>query len=605
MDVIAHGRSSSALPELRRRARWVPALLVLHLVFALPDRVDSMGWSAWLRLPVELPIAVLILFVWPRRRWPTLQTVAAALLGLLVLFRCVDFATQATLGRPFRPMLDLPLVGASVELVAGALGPAGAAALMVVALLAWGASVVVLYRALGALRPPERLRGRLAAAAAVAAVLAVGVYLGAAGGRVTAVTTASTSASLRDHLQALWLGFADRARFRAELLDDPFAWLEGDRLLARLRGIDVLFLFVESYGRSTLENPRYAPTADRALAEFEQAAVAAGFGARSAWVSAPIRGGQSWLAHATLLSGLRIDDQRRWESLVLSERRTLVDDFRRAGWRTLAVLPATVRPWPEGRFFGFDRIYAARDLGYEGEAFGWVTMPDQYTLSALRRLELDRPDRPAIMATVALISSHAPWTPIPRLLDWHDVGNGAAFTDQTYEGDAPEVVWRDTERIRAQYLRSIEYVLRTLGSWVASHGRDDSIFVVLGDHQPVGFVAGDDASFDVPIHVLSRNPGVLDVVDRWGWSRGMRPAAGAPIWPMEEIRRRVLAAFSADDAFGAEHALGTEAGAGDAALVNDPAPASRGADALVAPDASPVEPMNDLEPPDPGAPGSS
>src|SRR5690606_5572145 len=81
MDVIAHGRSSSALPELRRRARWVPALLVLHLVFALPDRVDSMGWSAWLRLPVELPIAVLILFVWPRRRWPTLQTVAAALLG--------------------------------------------------------------------------------------------------------------------------------------------------------------------------------------------------------------------------------------------------------------------------------------------------------------------------------------------------------------------------------------------------------------------------------------------------------------------------------------------------------------------------------------------
>src|SRR5690606_19466877 len=163
--------------------------------------------------------------VWPRRRWPTLQTVAAALLGLLVLFRCVDFATQATLGRPFRPMLDLPLVGASVELVAGALGPAGAAALMVVALLAWGASVVVLYRALGALRPPERLRGRLAAAAAVAAVLAVGVYLGAAGGRVTAVTTASTSASLRDHLQALWLGFADRARFRAELLDDPFAWL--------------------------------------------------------------------------------------------------------------------------------------------------------------------------------------------------------------------------------------------------------------------------------------------------------------------------------------------------------------------------------------------
>src|SRR5690606_38900597 len=197
------------------------------------------------------------------------------------------------------------------------------------------------------------------------------------------------------------------------------------------------------------------------------------------------------------------------------------------------------------------------------------------------------------------------WTPIPRLLDWHDVGNGAAFTDQTYEGDAPEVVWRDTERIRTQYLRSIEYVLRTLGSWVASHGRDDSIFVVLGDHQPVGFVAGDDASFDVPLHVLSRNPGVLDVVDPWGSSRGMRPAAAAPVSPMAGTRRRVLAAFCADAACGAERALGTEAGAGDAALVTAPPRASRAADALVAPDASPVAPMNDLEPPDPGPPGST
>jgi hypothetical protein len=178
-----------------------------------------------------------------------------------------------------------------------------------------------------------------------------------------ALTTAATSESVAEHLLSIRHSRIDRARFGAELKDDTFANVPSDRLLARLRGVDVLFVFVESYGRSTLERQPYASTVQGTLADFEHHVKAAGFGVRSAWTTAPIHGGQSWLAHATLLSGLKIDDQRRYESLLVSERRTLVADFGRAGWRTLAVLPATRRPWPEGRFYGFDRVYAAKDLG--------------------------------------------------------------------------------------------------------------------------------------------------------------------------------------------------------------------------------------------------
>ena len=46
---------------------------------------------------------------------------------------------------------------------------------------------------------------------------------------------------------------------------------------------------------------------NRLLADFERAAEAAGFAARSGWLTSPIQGGQSWLAHATLLAGLKID----------------------------------------------------------------------------------------------------------------------------------------------------------------------------------------------------------------------------------------------------------------------------------------------------------
>ena len=48
-------------------------------------------------------------------------------------------------------------------------------------------------------------------------------------------------------------------------------------------------------------------------------------------------------------------------------------------------MPAITLPWPEADWFGYDRVLAARDLGYRGQPFNWVTMPDQFTLAAFER----------------------------------------------------------------------------------------------------------------------------------------------------------------------------------------------------------------------------
>ncbi len=533
--------------------RYALALIVLYLVLVLPGHPDSLGLSALLRIPVELPIMVLLLLASPPSAWRYLRAVLVAGLGLFILARFADLAAHASLGRPFNWLLDMHLAGASVDLLIGTLGPVRAAALVVAAAIAWLVLTTLAWWATGVLRSRQAARWRPAAGTLAAAMIIGGIHLGAAAGLAPTLTTADSSLSVLDHLRSLRLSLADRAVFRAELAEDGFARIPSDRLLEGLRGVDVLFLFVESYGRSTLEKPAFASTVDRALADFEGAAGAAGFDTRSAWLTAPIQGGQSWLAHATLLAGLRIDNQRRHQSLLLSDRATLVGDFRRAGWRTLAVMPAVERPWPEASFFGFDRVYDANGLGYAGEPFNWVTMPDQFTLSALHALELDRRDGPPVMASVALISSHAPWTPIPPLLPWDAVGDGSVFTDHARAGDPPDVVWRDPDRIRAQYLRSIDYVLRTLESWLLEYGRDDMLLVILGDHQPARVVTGDVASFDVPIHLVTRDAAVLDAIDDWGWSDGMRPGADAPVWRMERMRERFLAAFTpAADAYAAQ-----------------------------------------------------
>jgi len=56
-------------------------------------------------------------------------------------------------------------------------------------------------------------------------------------------------------------------------------------------------------------------------------------------------------------------------------------------------------------------------------------------------------------------------------------------------------------------------------------------------------VVGDTASRDVPITIVARDPAVLDRVAGWGWTAGLEPGPGAPVWPMNAFRDRFLTAF--------------------------------------------------------------
>jgi hypothetical protein len=338
---------------------------------------------------------------------------------------------------------------------------------------------------------------------------------------------------------------AGMAAFEAAIARDPFRTMPREHLFARLDGADVLLMFIESYGRSALALPRYAETLVPALDAFEQRLGERGLFAASGWLTSPTVGGQSWLAHGTLESGLWIDHQARYDLLMQSERLTLTRAFARAGYRTVALKPAITRPWPEGEKLGFTQIYAAADLGYAGEPYNWVTMPDQYTLAFFEREERTAAERP-LFAEVSLISSHAPWTPIaPVLEDWSAIGDGSVFSKWANEGDPPEVVWRDPERVRTQYARAIDYVLGVLASYAANFVDQRTLLILVGDHQPAPLITGEDAGRDVPIHVISGDPDLLAPFMAWGFTPGMRPPAGPPAKPMDAFRDFFLEAFSA------------------------------------------------------------
>jgi hypothetical protein len=528
----------------------VAAFLLVFVAAALPREFDQLTPLGLVRLPVELLLGVALLLVLPPRIRRIAAAVGGAALGVLTLLKAFDMGFQSVLGRPFDPVFDWALLDNAREFLQGAYGSTGALAAAIGAVLL--AVVVIVALALASVRISRVVgRHRPTAARAVAVLAVAWVACLAVGAQLVApvpVASRSAAALAVEKVRQVPASLRDERVFTAQAADDAFRNTPPDELLAGLRGKDVALTFIESYGRNAVEDPRYAPVIAPLLDAGTARLAAAGYGARSGWLTSPLAGGGSWMAHATFVSGLKVDNQNRYRSLVSGDRRTLSSMFRDGGWETTDVMPGTNRAWPEGAFFGFDRVHDARTLGYRGPNFAWSPMPDQYTLSAFERLEHGRTDRGPLMAQIELTSSHVPWTPYPRLVPWEAVGDGAVFAPQVEGTEPPDEVWKNDDRVREVYRDSTAYSLDTLISYVERYGNDDLVLIFLGDHQPASIITGDDASHDVPITIVAKDPVVLDKIAGWQWDAGLRPGPQAPVWPMESFRDRFLTAFGPDHA---------------------------------------------------------
>ena len=96
------------------------------------------------------------------------------------------------------------------------------------------------------------------------------------------------------------------------------------------------------------------------------------------------------------------------------------------------------------------------------------------------------------------------------------------------------------------------YDLKTLGAWLAQ--RDgDALVVILGDHQPPGFISGEKQPWTVPIHVLSRDPDLLNPFIAKGYVDGPMPPHDGDFKGMESFLGDFLAAYAPPPAEAAAH----------------------------------------------------
>lgn len=306
--------------------------------------------TLWIRysneLSIELTVLALALALYaefrrpPRPFW---RTGLALFLILLVLGRYADVTAPALYGRPINLYWDaqhLPQVSAMLIEAA----PLGWAVLLLGTILGLLVGLFLLLRwCLGRLwkglayAPTRRTLGGMAA------LLLASFIVGKASRDVTAEywfsipVTATYARQIGFVLTALW---GDERNLPGPIM------AKAD--LERLKGADVFVIFIESYGATTFDKPRFRERLEPQYRDLAAAVEESGRWAVSAFVTSPTFGGSSWLAHSSFLTGIDLHDEGDYQRVLTSHRDTWARHFQTLGYRAVALMPGLRQAWPEG-----------------------------------------------------------------------------------------------------------------------------------------------------------------------------------------------------------------------------------------------------------------
>ena len=520
------------------------ALFALNALLVFGDFIET----PWALAPAQFSWELLgfcvlaLLFARGRPLGRAARAIAAVLLLTLILMRIADIAVPWFFGRNFNIAVDLKFVPFFVDILNHALTPPMFAAALAATLAALIAGYAVLRLLLGVVfaAPPRRWVTPLAAVALLALAahpLVPKRYdLGAApfAGSIADVVWRNANDVLdANGLSGRYLALINQAQAARPAKAD----------LAGLKGRNVYLVFFESYGTVTYTDPALAAGLEPVRAEFERSVRGAGYDVYSSALNSPITGGGSWMAHATLTTGVRIDSQPFYDVLLTSGLSTLGRFFRDAGYRAVVAMPRIEQPWPEGAFFSFDTVLNEEALGYRGPRFSWETTPDQFVLEKVHRMEIAPATRPLFIQYV-LSSSHLPFDRVPQIVDdGAKIGDGEIYQSLDVAQYLPPagIVFEN----RAGYQAAVAYTMRALENYLSQRLDDNSLVIIVGDHQPPLTIAAETHNKAVPIHVLSKDPAALEPFRKAGYAPGMIPAAMTTAIGMETFLPWLLANFSA------------------------------------------------------------
>jgi hypothetical protein len=152
---------------------------------------------------------------------------------------------------------------------------------------------------------------------------------------------------------------------------------------------------------------------------------------------------------------------------------------------------------------------------------GWWKIPDQFTLYRLYQEEIARTEQP-LFVKASLIMTHIPYYPVPAYVsDWSRFDEGTAY--QAGLKSVAHDAYRDLMELSTWYLAAVGYELDVLEGFLLNYVPENSLVIIVGDHQPPKLATHDNDSWAVPMHVFSKREDLVRAFDALGFEEGLVP----------------------------------------------------------------------------------
>lgn len=286
---------------------------------------------------------------------------------------------------------------------------------------------------------------------------------------------------------------------------------------------NVIFIFLESYGSFVLSEREHSIALKKKLNNINKSICANNYKTVSTLSESPVSSGGSWLSHSSILFGTKVKDIAAHEVIFshtdyVSNLESLPTFFDTLGYKTTMTSTLSYDKnevdWQKIKnAYPFDHLMLYDDFNYKGNkvpVFGnRFSLPDEYSLNyAYHSLLNESP----FFLSVSTINSHYNYiTPIKTLNHWED-----------YHTEDFKLTSGLKKNNLKNYFTAINYQLDYIHNFLLNNNLDDTVLVLIGDHQPP-LITPPDIDKNTPIHIISKNNELIDVFKTFNFSDGLVP----------------------------------------------------------------------------------
>ena len=287
---------------------------------------------------------------------------------------------------------------------------------------------------------------------------------------------------------------------------------------------DIYLFSVESYGAALWADEDYRAARQGLMRRVQDGLDELGLPMFTRFTTSPVYGGGSWMSTASALSGIRIENHSTyWAWKRMAQRYPhLIAYLKRHGYYTLSVQPGAT--WGED-VYDYEDVIIREDFAYDGWAYGFGHVPDQWALDYAFRDYWTRHPQPRLFHFVAA-STHYAWEAPPRIAE--NVAD-LETPQPTFLETRPEYVelaLTVPQGPKRDFFVTVAYEWELLLDAFRNRIEPGFIALVLGDHQPP-FIAEGKGGNDVALHVVTDIPALPEPLAWAGFTPGADIAWGA------------------------------------------------------------------------------